>query len=46
MHANANMWNLEKCMNDLICKAEIETQIYGSQGGKEGAGGIGRLGLT
>ena len=33
-------------MNDLICKAEIETQIHRYQAGKEGAGGIGRLGLT
>ena len=33
-------------MNDLTCKAEIETQIYGYQGGKKGAGGRGRLGLT
>ena len=22
---NTDMWNLEKCIDDLICKAEIET---------------------
>ena len=44
------MWNLEKNgIDDLICKAEIETQIQKTNiwipRGKQGVGGIGTLGL-
>ena len=36
-----------KGIDELICKAEIETQgMYGYQGGKGWVGGIGTLGLT
>ena len=30
------MQNLEKHTNEPICKAEIETQMYGHQNGKGG----------
>ena len=26
-YINAYIWNLEKCIGDLICKTEIETQM-------------------
>ena len=42
LHMNTSMWNLEKwCIDDLICKAEIETQteqMYGHQRGGRGSG--------
>ena len=39
------MWNVENATDELVCRAEIETQkqrtMYGHQGGKEVGGGGG-----
>ena len=41
-YINTYMWNLEKCRDGLICKAEVETQMWSTD--TEGKGGWDELG--